>query len=190
MVVFWDLMPVTQKIIGFYYVFLAAHEWEELRFPGGFVDLVISFTGLPVSDMRVPKFALFCVTVYMLIIPFCLPQVHWLVIGALILGIIEPLAHIAAARKNPASKWYSPGMVTALLFMLPLDAYTIWYMVAVEPFAWYYWLVAAVLMLVPLFATQRLVVSRLMGMSYREFIGNARTSLFGKGSGADGSSAR
>lgn len=101
MVVFWESMPVTQGIIGLYYILIAAHEWEELKYPGGFVELAISLTDMPMRDMRIPKFALLCITVYMLLIPFCFPQFHWLVIGALVLGIIEPLAHIVAGRGEP-----------------------------------------------------------------------------------------
>lgn len=87
-------------------------------------------------------------------------------IGALVLGIIEPLAHIVAGRANPKTRIYSPGMVTSLLFMLPLDAFTIWHVVAVEPFAWCWWLAATALLLIPLFGTQRLIVVKMMGMSY------------------------
>ena len=180
MVVFWESMPVTQRIIGLYYILIAAHEWEELKYPGGFVELAISLTGMPMRDMCIPKFALFCITVYLLLIPFCLPQFHWLVIGALVLGIIEPLAHIVAGRANPKTRIYSPGMVTSLLFMLPLDAFTIWYVVAVEPFAWYWWLAGAALLLIPLFGTQRLIVVKMMGMSYGEFVRNALDSILGR----------
>lgn len=75
MVVFWESMPVTQGIIGLYYILIAAYEWEELKYPGGFVELAISLTDMPMRDMRIPKFALFCITVYMLLIPFCFPPV-------------------------------------------------------------------------------------------------------------------
>lgn len=176
----WEAMPVTQRIIGLYYVLIAAHEWEELKFPGGFVELVVALTGMPLRDMRLPKFALFCITVYMLLVPFCLPQVHWLAIAALVLGVVEPLAHVVAGRANPETRIYSPGMVTSLLFMLPLDVYTIWYVATAEHFAWYLWLAAAVLLLVPLFATQRLIVVRMMGMDYGAFVRNARDSILGK----------
>ena len=180
MVVSWESMPVTQRIIGLYYILIAAHEWEELKYPGGFVELAISLTDMPMRDMRIPKFALFCLTVSMLLIPVCLLQVPWLVIGALVLGIIEPLAHIVAGRANPKTRIYSPGMLTSLLFILPLDMFTIWYVIAVEPFAWYWWLVATALLLIPLFGTQRFIVVKMMGMSYGEFVRNARDSILGR----------
>lgn len=64
--------------------------------------------------------------------------------------------------------------------MLPLDAFTIWHVVAVEPFAWYWWLAVAALLLIPLFGTQRFIVVKMMGMSYGEFMRNARDSILGR----------
>lgn len=75
-IAFWNDMPMTQRLIGIYFFLIAAHEWEELKFPGGFVELVIGMTGMPVRDMRIPKFALFLLTLYMLVLPFCIPSAH------------------------------------------------------------------------------------------------------------------
>lgn len=180
-IIFWQDMPVTQRIIGIYYVLIAAHEWEELKFPGGFVEMVIGLTGMPVRDVTIPKFALFILTIYMMLIPFCIPSAHWLVIGPLVLGIIEVFAHIIAGKANKQSKsLHSPGIITALLFILPLDIYTIYYIATQEPFAWYYWVIAVLLLLIPLFATQRFIITHLMKMNYKEFLKNAKDSLIGK----------
>ena len=102
--VFWDQMPMTQRLIGIYYFLIAAHEWEEMKIPGGFVEMVISLTGMPVKDMIIPKFCLFCLTVYMMLIPFCIPSAHWLLIAPLVLGIIEPLVHLLVGRVNPKGR--------------------------------------------------------------------------------------
>lgn len=179
-IAFWDSMPVTQRLIGIYYFLIAAHEWEEMKFPGGFVEMVIGLTGMPVKNMTVPKFCLFLITIYMLLVPFCIPQAHWLLIGPLVLGIIEPIAHLVVAKVNPKSKFYSPGMITAVLFMVPIDTYTIYYLAAQETFAWYYWVIAALLLIVPLIIVQRFIVTRLMKMSYKEFVTNAKNSILGK----------
>lgn len=96
------------------------------------------------------------------------------------LGIIEPIAHIIAGRANPKSRIYSPGMITSFLFMLPLDTYTIWYLATQEPIAWYFWVAAALLLLIPLFSVQRIIVVHMMNMSYKDFIRNARDSVLGK----------
>lgn len=179
-IIFWNRMPMTQRLIGIFYFLIAAHEWEELKFPGGFVETVIKLTGMPVKDMTIPKFCLFLLTIYMLLIPFCIPGVHWLIISPLVLGIIEPIAHLAVAKINSKSRFYSPGMITALLFMVPIDVYTIYYLATQESFPWIYWLIAALLLIVPLIMVQRFIVVHLMKMSYFEFIDNTRNTILGK----------
>lgn len=134
-IIFWNQMPITQRLIGIYYVLIAFHEWEEMKFPGGFVELVIKLTGMPVKDMTIAKFILFLITVYMLLIPFCIPSLHWLLIGPLVLGIIEPIAHLAVAKVNSKDKFYSPGMFTAIFLMIPIDIYSIYYLVTQETFS-------------------------------------------------------
>ena len=180
LIIFWNDMPVTQRLIGIFYVLIAAHEWEEMKYPGGFVEMVIALTGMPIKDMTIPRFLLFLITVYMLLIPFCIPSMHWLLIGPLVLGIIEPVAHIVVGRVNPKTRIYSPGLITSVLFMVPIDIYTIHYIVAVEPFAWYLWVIAALLLLIPLFGVQRFIVTNIMQMSYKEFVLNAKDSITGK----------
>ena len=54
------------------------------------------------------------------------------------------------------------------------------YIVAVEPFAWYLWVIAALLLLIPLFGVQRFIVTNIMQMSYKEFVLNAKDSITGK----------
>ena len=158
---------MTQRLISIFYVLIAAHEWEEMKFPRGFVETVIKITGMPVKDMVIPKFCLFLITVYMLLIPFCIPRIHWLVIGPLVLGIIEPITHLAVAKTNSKGKFYSPGMITALLFMIPIDVYTIYYLAIQETFPLTYWLIAALLLIVPLIIVQRFIVVHLMKMNYK-----------------------
>lgn len=176
----WNTMPMTQRIAGIYYFLIALHEIEEMKVPGGFVEMVIKLTGMPVKDMTIPHFCLFLITVYMMLIPFCLSSIHWLVIGPLVLGTIEPIAHFVVGKANPATKVYSPGMITAVIFMIPLDVYTFYYLFSVAPISWYYWVAAALLLLVPLFGVQRYIVVHLMKMDYRQFVRNARDSITGK----------
>jgi hypothetical protein len=176
----WNTMPMTQRIAGIYYFLIALHEIEEMKVPGGFVEMVIKLTGMPVKDMTIPHFCLFLITVYMMLIPFCLSSIHWLVIGPLVLGTIEPIAHFVVGKANPATKIYSPGMITAVIFMIPLDVYTFYYLFSVEPVSWYYWVAAALLLLIPLFGIQRYIVVHLMKMDYRQFVRNARDSITGK----------
>ena len=38
----WSTMPVTQQMVGLLFFAITLHEWEELKFPGGFTEMVMS----------------------------------------------------------------------------------------------------------------------------------------------------
>lgn len=40
--IFWAEMPVMQRTVGVFFVALVAHVWEEMRYPGGFAELMTS----------------------------------------------------------------------------------------------------------------------------------------------------
>ena len=42
----WDAMPAGQRALGFFVVGIVLHEWEEMRFPGGFYDLMTRKFGI------------------------------------------------------------------------------------------------------------------------------------------------
>ena len=46
MVLAWDAMPAGQRALGFFVVGIVLHEWEEMRFPGGFYDLMTRKFGI------------------------------------------------------------------------------------------------------------------------------------------------
>jgi hypothetical protein len=51
----WDSISSTQRISCLMFIALVLHEWEEQRFPGGFVDIMASTFGVRAP---VPKTAL------------------------------------------------------------------------------------------------------------------------------------
>ena len=48
----WDAMPAGQRALGFFVVGIVAHEWEEMRFPGGFYDLMTRKFGIEGCRVR------------------------------------------------------------------------------------------------------------------------------------------
>jgi len=96
----------------------------------------------------------------------------------LLLGILEPLAHLAAIRMSE-TRFYSPGLVTALVLLLPTSVYGIAYASTnhiVEPPGWWF---SVIYLLAALLISQQIVV-RASGVKYSEFLRNARVAMLGR----------
>lgn len=99
--------------------------------------------------------------------------------SALLLGVLEAIAHIAAVKMNDKSKYYSPGMITALIVLLPISLYAIWYVHENNLMKPVEWLYSFLYMLGGLMLAQQLVV-RTSGMKYSDFLNNVRQAFFSK----------
>lgn len=178
----WNTTDMITKLPIIYIVALAIHEIEELKIPGGFVELVIAMTGIELKNIGMAKFGLFLLTLYATVIPAFLSKLIWPVIAPMFIGIIEIFAHFAAARVNP-KKFYSPGMFSAIIVQFPVSIYGFYYMISNHMIRGIYWLYAALFLFIVLFGLQALIVKS-NGQSYFEFMNNARKSMFTK-SGRD-----
>ena len=176
----WSQMTLNQQITALFFIAIVLHCIEEMKLPGGFVDMVVTYIGLPVMDMRVPKLLLSCFILWIAFVPLFFPSVPWMGAAPLYLGIVEVFAHqLAAARMNSRKVFYSPGMITSLCIMLPLTAWGFYVAISRHLVVGFGWLWAFLYLFIPLIITQRFVV-KLSGMSYRQFVGNALRTLFSK----------
>ncbi len=100
LIVFWNKLSMLQKLPIMYIIALAVHEIEELKFPGGFVELVTSMTGVKIGNLGVAKFGLLCITLYATVIPAFLANFVWPVMATMLIGVVEAFAHLASARIN------------------------------------------------------------------------------------------
>ncbi len=175
LVIGWGEMDMLRKFPIIYIVALAVHEIEELKFPGGFVELVTAMTGLKLKKLGLAKFGLLMFTLYATIIPAFISGHVWPVMATLFIGIIEIFAHLAAARVNP-KKFYSPGMLTAIVVQFPVAAYGFYYLFSNQMVKGIYWLYAFIFLLIPLFGLQAIIVKS-NGQKYGEFINNARKAM-------------
>lgn len=57
LVIGWNDMDMLRKLPIIYIAALAVHEIEELKFPGGFVELVTAMTGLKLKKLGLPNWA-------------------------------------------------------------------------------------------------------------------------------------
>ena len=167
----WGAMTMVRRLPVMYIAALAVHETEELKLPGGFVELVTDMTGVEIRNIGTAKFGLLLFTLYATVVPAFLAGYVWPVMATLFIGCIEVFAHLAAAGVNPG-RFYSPGMATALCVQFPVAAYGYWYLFSNGLVRGIYWLWAGLFLLIPLFGLQALIV-RSNGQKWSEFAGKA-----------------
>lgn len=173
----WDTMPVLQRLVGLFFTAIILHVWEESKYPGGFTEMItkkLNFT------QKNPHFGEFVTGSYVLLIvfvPLFFPKITFLSMAALLLGVLEVFAHLAAIRMYDKSKYYSPGLMTAFVVLLPISIYAILFVsdnALMRPIDWIY---SILYMFGSLMLAQQLVV-RISGMKYSDFLKNVKGALF------------
>lgn len=178
-VINWDSIPVLQRMVGLFFVGLVMHLWEEGRFPGGFVELItehLHFTAISRTFGEVVTAAYGLIIAF---VPLFFPNVPFLAMAAMMLGIMEAIMHTAMIRMFRLKHFYSPGLATALVLLLPISLYSFAYVIRhdlMQPVSWFF---AFLYMLFGLVVAQQIVI-RASGMKYSDFLKNVRAALAGK----------
>lgn len=116
-----DNSSFTQKVMMVYTLLFVFHEWEEGRYPGGFLDNVVGkITGVMASDelkraSRIPT-GILLLTFSM--VPYFFDNQPLFLMIATNLCIFEGLIHILGIRLAKLEVPYTPGMVTAELELI------------------------------------------------------------------------
>ena len=116
---FWNSLTLAGKVLLGFMVLYTLHEWEESKFPGGFYDLFFGGFGVEInvseSRMHLP------VAIYilvMLLIPFVMQNITFLVLIPLGLALFEGIIHVAGIKIHKLKKPYTPGMLTGVLMFI------------------------------------------------------------------------
>lgn len=119
-IAFWGEIGLTQKIAAIATVMLTVHEWEEIRFPGGFLEMVGGNLGIDLA--KVDGDALHFKPIVMVFVgtatAFFIPQLPLFTCGLLVMGVLEGVIHVAGIKLAHAPHPYTPGMATALVYMV------------------------------------------------------------------------
>ena len=120
---------ITQKMLIAYVFLFTLHEWEENRFPGGFVKIMEGMIGKKFSEdgkelSHIPVIILLLV---IHIIPYLFDSVVFLTLVPIFLGVFEGFVHTMGVKLSKAEKFYTPGMVTAYM-MLAVSVFNIYYL--------------------------------------------------------------
>lgn len=104
-------------IAGVFALLIMFHEWEELRFPGGFFDLMSGPMGVDLSKVDMGKCHLptkILILVFS-VVPLIFDKAMIIVFVPIILMIFEMFVHIMGIFIHKMDKPYTPGMVTGVI---------------------------------------------------------------------------
>jgi len=173
----WAAMPVLQRMVGLFFVALILHLWEEGRFPGGFAEMISSRLNFTQINPHFGEIITAALVMIVTLVPFFFPHVAFLAMVPMLLGILEVVAHLAMIKMFGLKRFYSPGLATSVVVLLPISVYTISYAVQhnlMQPVSWLYSFLS---MLISLMLAQQIVV-RTSGMKYTDFLKNVRATIF------------
>lgn len=131
MVAIFNTAPsLTQKMLVAYVFLFTLHEWEENRFPGGFVNIMEGMIGKKFSEdaKELSHIPVIILLLLIHIIPYFLDSVVFLTLIPVFLGVFEGLVHTMGVKLSKSKKFYTPGMGTAYM-MLALSVFNIYYFV-------------------------------------------------------------
>jgi len=178
-VVNWSVMPVLQRMICLFFCAVILHLWEEGRFPGGFTDMITRKLNFTQRDPHFGEIITVSYVLFLTFIPLFFPNVTWLAMAPILLGFFEVIAHLGAIKMFNLPRFYSPGLLTAVVAMLPISIYTIVYVAQNSLMQPVFWLFSVLYMIAGLLTAQRIVV-RASGMKYSDFLKNVRATIFAK----------
>jgi hypothetical protein len=131
---FWgSLFSRIQGILVFSFMAMLVHQFEEYALPGGFPSISnIAVMGEKKVPERYPLNANQCfisnvfLTYPFYVIPVFLPNVIWLGLAQVFLGMFQLIAHGIVVNIRLKSL-YNPGLGAVVFLHMPIGIYYIWY---------------------------------------------------------------
>ena len=171
MVAIFNTAPsLTQKMLVAYVFLFTLHEWEENRFPGGFVNIMEGMIGKKFSEdaKELSHIPVIILLLLIHIIPYFLDSVVFLTLIPVFLGVFEGLVHTMGVKLSKSKKFYTPGMGTAYM-MLALSVFNIYYLTVNKMITGKDCLLGIVCMFVS-FAVMQNRVLAINGISYKDML--------------------
>ncbi|MFW9942865.1 MAG: HXXEE domain-containing protein [Candidatus Thorarchaeota archaeon] len=170
----WSNFEMTRRFVVLFTLAITLHEWEEGRFPGGFVEMMTSRMGGDIKiDPHLSHIAVDIGIVLYTIVPFFFNNIVWLFLAPMILGLIEMVMHSAGIKIFHLKKPYTPGLISAILMGI-ISILAIAYLtlnIVTTPLDW----IVGILYTVIVFAFMEIMVFSLNGINPKEMIKNFRT---------------
>ena len=168
--IFHTTPSISQKMLVAYVFLFTLHEWEENRFPGGFVEIMEGMIGKKFSDdaKELSHVPVIILLLLIHIVPYRFDSVIFLTLVPVFLGVFEGFVHTMGVKLSKAKKFYTPGMVTAYM-MLATSVFNIYYLAANKMIAGKDCLLGIACMFVS-FAVMQNRVLAINGISYKDML--------------------
>lgn len=167
---FMPELSIIQKFVVFMSFVFILHEWEEGRYPGGFLDLIMQLLQRKVDDETVRASRLVtAVLIYALtLLPFFFGDAYpMFAVAVATFCIFEGFIHIFGIRIFRLPKFYTPGMVTAEVEAVTGIALIV-YLAVNHLGAWYDYVCGPFIFLACFACMQRTLMSMVGGLHYSD----------------------
>lgn len=175
--VFMDNLTVIQQFAVWVSFLCILHEWEEGRYPGGFLDLIQANVLQRELDEETKRGSRLITAIFIFaitIVPFfCADRLPMLIVATASFCIFEGIIHVAGIMMFRLQKPYSPGLVTAELELIS-GVGLIVYLAANHVCAWYDYTFGPFVFLASFALMQRSLMAMVGGIGYKDVLANAK----------------
>lgn len=156
------------------------HEWEEGRYPGGFLNLIQANVLQRELDEETKRGSRLVTAVFifaMTIVPYFFgDRIPMFVVASASFCIFEGIIHVVGIKIFSLKKPYTPGLVTAEIELVSGVCMIVW--LAVNHIgAWYDYTFGPFVFLVCFVCMQRNLMSMVGGIGYKDVLGNVKKRL-------------
>lgn len=167
---------VLRTLVGVQFFFVVIHTWEELKFPGGFTEMMQETIGFTLANQNFGELVLAIAIILLFIPALIFPKKGFLLMIPMLLGLLEVIGHTAAIWMFNRPVPYTPGLATAALLMFPLSVYGIRYGIKnnlVKPTDF----VFSIMSMFAILMISQMIVVESSGMNYLDFLQNIKSTL-------------
>lgn len=156
------------------------HEWEEGRYPGGFLNLIQANVLQRELDEETKRGSRLVTAVFifaMTIVPYFFgDRIPMFVVASASFCIFEGIIHVVGIKIFSLKKPYTPGFVTAEIELVSGVCMIVW--LAVNHIgAWYDYTFGPFVFLACFVCMQRTLMSMVGGIGYKDVLGNVKKRL-------------
>ena len=161
-------LSVIQKFVLVYTFLFILHEWEEMKYPGGFAESIAEIIEFDLTESykRASRIYTSVLLLVFTLTPFFAHQYPITILPLAFLGVLEGIVHIVAIKIFRCPKPYSPGMVTAELQFATSIALFV-YLIQNNVLVWSDYLIGLAIMLC-CFVIMQKCITNMIGMKYSD----------------------